>query len=205
VIGLTTIEDKIRLFSKIIYDKIKEEKQVEFDNFEREREVKLEKLKRELNEKRLEELKEASKKAKIKAVEKVSKEKVKFQQRELALREDMMRQINEVMKEKISRYIETVDYEDLLLKLVKDAIDNLEKNNCTLYLTKGDVDRVSEKIKSYSNSKNVSMVIKEEESGILGGFLMEDSERKYRIDNSLRNKLIHLKDYIGLSINESLR
>ncbi|WP_163194367.1 V-type ATP synthase subunit E [Clostridium thermarum] len=202
---MTTIEDKIRLFSKIIYDKIKADKQAEFDSFEREREQKLEELKKHLEENTQEEIKEASKKAKLKAVEKISKEKIKFQQMQMSLREDMQKQINQAVEKRILEYVETAEYENLSLKLLEDVIDKLGEDNYILYLTRKDGERLREKIISLCCGKGVAIVIREAENDILGGFLLEDSDRKYRIDNSLSNKLLQLRDFIGLSINESLR
>jgi V/A-type H+-transporting ATPase subunit E len=202
---LTTIEDKIRLFSKIIYDRIKEEKQVEFDNFEIEKEKKLQELKKELEDMRADELQEASKKAKIKAVEKLSKEKIKFQQRELMLREDMMKEVNHSVKVKISNYVTTADYESLLLKGIKNTLDKLDKNQYNVYLIREDIDKIRESLIQHSVIRNINIDIREADNSILGGFIIEDKEKKFRIDNSLKNKLYDLKGHIGLAISESLK
>lgn len=200
---MTTIEDKIRLFSKIIYDKIKEEKQVEFDSFEEERAVKLAELKVELEAKQSEEIQEAIKRAKIKAVEKISREKIKFQQKELALREDMMRQVMEELKDYINCYTETDEYYQVLLKGIRRTLEELNENQYTLYLTKKDISKVEKSIDEYCKALNINITVKETESTALGGFMLEDNGRKFRIDYSLRSKLNEQKNYIGLRISEN--
>ena len=202
---MTTIEDKVRLFSKIIYDRIKEEKQVELDSFEAERERRLKELQKELEEIRNEELQEAAKKARIKAIERLSKEKIKFQQRELILREEMIKEVTERIKDKVISYTSTIDYEATLMSGIKSTLDKLDKGQYSLYLISNDIDKVQEDITEYSKGQNLRIDIKEADKNILGGFILEDFGKKFRIDNSLRNRLHDLKEYIGLEINRSLK
>lgn len=197
----TTIEEKLKLFTKIIYDKIEEENQSELDSLEKERAIKLEELNKSLEKSREEELKEFRKKTKVMTKELLAEEKAKQKQKELILHQGMMKEVEKGVKERVDAYVKTEEYSKTLLNIVKVALQKLDKGSYTLYLTHNDLEKVKESLMNFSKEFDLNLQL--QETDILGGFIIEDSDRKYRIDHTLESKFLDLKDYVGMKINEN--
>ncbi|SCN21421.1 V-type ATP synthase subunit E [Clostridium sp. N3C] len=197
----TTIEEKLKLFTKIIYDKIEEENQSELDSLEKERAIKLEELNKSLEKSREEELKEFRKKTKVMTKELLAEEKAKQKQKELILHQGMMKEVEKGVKERVDAYVKTEEYSKTLLNIVKAALQKLDKGSYTLYLTHNDLEKVKESLMNFSKELDLNLQL--QETDILGGFIIEDSDRKYRIDHTLESKFLDLKDYVGMKINEN--
>jgi len=197
----TTIEEKLKLFTKIIYDKIEEENQSELDSLEKERAIKLEELNKSLEKSREEELKEFRKKTKVMTKELLAEEKAKQKQKELILHQGMMKEVEKGVKERVDAYVKTEEYSKTLLNIVKVALQKLDKGSYTLYLTHNDLEKVKESLMNFSKELDLNLQL--QETDILGGFIIEDSDRKYRIDHTLESKFLDLKDYVGMKINEN--
>ncbi|MCX8169587.1 MAG: V-type ATP synthase subunit E family protein [Candidatus Methanomethyliaceae archaeon] len=199
---MATIEDKIRLFSKIIYDRVKEEKQSEFDALELERITKISELRRELEARRQQELKEAGKAAKIKAMSLISDEKTKAQQEQLKLTGDLMELLISEIVERLKDYISTEGYRKTLVTSICRIVDKANYNECVVYLAPQDYQWAKEEINTALAVMNRDIDIMVSEKKILGGYLIEDKNKKFRIDNSFQNKLQDMKGYIGLRVSE---
>lgn len=199
----TTIEEKLKLFTKIIYDKIEEEKQAELDSLEKDNAIKLEELNISLNKSREEELKEFRKKTKVTAKELLAEEKAKQKQVELNLYQSMMKEVEKGIRQLIEDYIKTEEYRNILLNTAGLALEKLDKGAYTIYFTTNDLNEVKKQITKYSKELGLKVELQEAEANILGGFIIEDSDRKFRIDHTLESKFLDLKDYVGTKINEN--
>lgn len=202
---MTTIEDKIKLFSKIVYDKIQKEEQGEIDKFIKEKEsvIKDEKVKIQNEEEKV--IKEIEKKAELKANEIIAKEKLIKQQALINLKESIIENIMAEIKDKLSDYTKTQQYFDYLKKEIEKVMDTLQPGEYSLFLTERDGDKYKDSLNeviSKHNGFNVS--IKISSVNLIGGFIIENGSGKVRIDNSLLEKLEENKESVGVKVMETV-
>jgi len=203
IVLATTIEEKLKLFTKIIYDKIEEEKQVELESLEQERAIKLEELRKSLDKSREEELKEFRKRTKIMAKDLLAEEKAQQKQKEIALYQDMIREVEEGIKQRIIDFVKTEEYKEILINTAKSALKKLAQGAYTIYFKSNDFQVVKEPLAKYCKEIGLNVQLQETEVDIMGGFIIDDSNRKFRIDHTLESKFLDLKDYVGTKIHEN--
>jgi V/A-type H+/Na+-transporting ATPase subunit E len=206
VIAVTTIEDKIKLFSKIIYEQAQEEKRKEFEKFESERATKIEEKKRIIEKKSKDTITEIQKKARLKASEIVSKEKISAQQQILAVREAFIEETISELKRLLSEFVSSQEYGELLYEQVKSIITTLDRGNYIFYLSQKDKAAYGNHIlELLKNIEGLFVSIEIAKTDIIGGIIIEDEGKRYRLDNSFITKLEYYKHYVGLKVMESLK
>ena len=119
---MTTIEDKISLFSKIIYDKVNEEKQerVEAFNIEAEKRINMEKEKIEEARRNLQS--DVQKKSSIKANRIVAKEMLNKQREILFLKDKLICEALEAVGDKLIEFVSQAEYKEYFFTLLKNTI-----------------------------------------------------------------------------------
>lgn len=203
---MTTIEDKIKLFSKIIYDEIQQQYSREFENFEKEKVKRLEVENRSINEKKAAVIRETVKRANLSASEIVSREKLNSQQQILALKESLIRELFEILINKMNNFVESQEYDTVLFKQVEEIFNTLDSGEYVLYLTERDVQKYGEKLLQMAwGLKKFSIWLQTADKGIIGGVILEEKNKRFRIDNTLFTKLQQQKHFIGLKLTECLK
>jgi V/A-type H+/Na+-transporting ATPase subunit E len=202
---MTTIEDKISLFSKIIYDKLNEEKE------ERLRAYSEEALKQISAEKQsIEELKknlqaEITKKANVKANEIVAKEKLNKQREILLLKNTLIKTTVEEIKHKLVEFVKSEEYKEYFLKVLQDSLKEAKESHCYIVVLPGDYERFKKEIESAAGSTEGRRVeIKLSEEDFLGGIILKDFEGKFKIDHSIYSKISDCEELIGVKVMEML-
>lgn len=202
---MTTIEDKIKLFSKIVYDKIQKEEQGEIDKFIKEKEsvIKEEKIKIQNEEEKV--IKEIEKKAELKANEIIAKEKLIKQQALINLKESIIENIMAEIKDKLADYTKTQQYFDYLKKEIQKVMDTLQPGEYSLFLTERDADKYKDSLNEVmSRHTGFNVSIKISSVDLIGGFIIENGSGKVRIDNSLLEKLEENKESVGVKVMETV-
>lgn len=202
---MTTIEDKLNMFSKAVYDRIQEEKQKDFEKFEGERKAAIEALKRELEEKKSSALYEVKKKADLKANEAVSAEKVQSNQAVMELKKQLiMETVNEIRNRLIS-FSQEDEYGDFLIQETESTLSKLEDGEYTILLKGEDISKYGSRILEEAKKFNgLSISIKEATDDIIGGLLVMSTSGKFRINNSIAVRLDDFNGRIGLMVAERL-
>ncbi|KAJ49321.1 hypothetical protein CTM_23704, partial [Clostridium tetanomorphum DSM 665] len=183
---MVTIEDKLKLFSKIVFDKIDEELKSEFVAFQSEKEEILRNEEDKVNKEREREINAIKKKAEVKKREIISKAKIEKQKDILKLKENMIDSLLEELIMKLKEYTQCEDYKKYLYKEINLALTQFKNDQFILYLNKQDYEKYKEEIKCKILNSNVS--IEETKEDVIGGFILQDKDMKYRIDNTLLNK-----------------
>lgn len=202
---MTTIDDKLELFNKLIFEKIYTEKKVEIDKFNKEKEEYLKKEKEKQEEKRNDFISDMNKKAAIKKNEIIAKEEIGIQQKLLVLKRELLKETMSALQDRIREFAETEDYKDFLFKLIEQSGSILEDKNYFLYLTEQDKEKYGDEIKKELSYKvNGNIEIKSSGLDILGGLIIEEAEGSYRINNTLLSKLDDTREYAGLLLTDLL-
>lgn len=203
---MTTIDDKLELFNKLIFDKIYTEKKVEIDKFNKEKEEILKKQKEKQEEKKNAFIDDANKRGKLKENEIAAKEGIDISQKLLAMKKELLKETMSALVNRIKEFTNTEEYKDFLFKLIEQSEEILEDKNYILSLTDQDKERYGEEIKKqFSEKIKGNIELKSSELDILGGLIIEESEGNYRINNTLINKLDDTREYAGLLLTDLLR
>jgi V/A-type H+-transporting ATPase subunit E len=202
---MTTIEDKISLFSKIIYDKVNEEKEEKLEVFAKEAQKKLD-VEKETIEELMRSLQiEVSKKSNIKANTIVAKERVSKQREVLLLKDKLVNDALEDVREKLVEFVSLPEYKPYFINALKMTFDGIDEGNYYLIVLKRDYERFQGDIEVISveyPKRNVEVRISEVD--FIGGLMLKDFEGKFKIDNSIYSKLQESKEIIGVRVMEVL-
>lgn len=202
---MTTIEDKINLFSKIIYDKVNEEKEDKIKAFNIESEKILNAEIEKINELRKNLKIDISKKYNIKANEIVAREKLNKQRAILALKDELIKNTLSEIKARLLYFISSQEYKDYFINSLEKMIQELEEGKYYLILLERDYKRfrveISNLLEKYSQ---ISLEVKTSEEEFIGGIIIKDIEGTFKIDNSLYSKLEESREIIGIKVMEML-
>ncbi|MDF2880941.1 MAG: hypothetical protein K0R54_1498 [Clostridiaceae bacterium] len=202
---MTTIEDKIKLFSKIVYDKIQKEEQREIDKYIKEKETTINEEKAKIQNEEEKIVREIEKKAELKANEIIAKEKLIKQQALINLKESIIKSIMLEIKDQLVHYTKTQQYFDFLKKEMIKVLDTLQPGEYNLFLTERDINEYKDSLNeviSKHNGFNIS--IKINPIDLIGGFIIENGNGRVRIDNSLLEKLEENKENVGVKVMETV-
>lgn len=197
------LENKLHLFRKIVYEKRADEnrrrlKQVkqecEEEYREKKKEFEKQKEKAILRRKHLGENQYRQAQAKIRENDKISM---------LRKEEELIEDLLEGMKERIRKFVQSKDYEKYLRELFRQTVDHLEKGRYRLEILERDQNLWKELLEEIPCGFQFSTVPMEDSS--LGGFLVEDEEGSYRIDNTLLEKLEDYRYHMGKLLHDTLR
>jgi len=203
---MTTIEDKISLFSKIIYDKVNEEKQGRLATFATESEKRINAEKQKIDELRQSLQKDVSKKSNIKANGIVAKERLKKQREILILKEKLINETLENVRQKLIEFVSLAEYKPYFISILEKTLVEIEAGDYYLIVLKGDYEKFKNEIEVMrsNNINNRNVEIKISEGDFIGGIVLKDIEGKFKIDNSLSSKLEECKEIIGVRVMEML-
>lgn len=202
---MTTIEDKISLFSKIIYDKVNEEKEEKLEVFAKEAQKKLDMEKENIEELMRSLQIDVSKKSNIKANAIVAKERVSKQREVLFLKDKLVNDALEDVRKKLVEFVSLAEYKSYFNNALKRTFEGINKGNYYLIVLKRDYERFQGDIDAIGDEypeRNVEVRISEVD--FIGGLMLKDFEGKFKIDNSIYSKLQESKEIIGVRVMEVL-
>ncbi|MCB2297290.1 V-type ATP synthase subunit E [Clostridium tagluense] len=202
---MTTIEDKISLFSKIIYDKVNEEKEGRLKDFRTEAQKRINVEKEKIEELRRCLQRDVAKKSDIKANGIVAKERLKKQREMLFLKEKLIKEALENVGQKLVEFALLPEYKPYFLSILEKTLKEIDSGDYYMIILKRDYEKFKREIgvvlSNYSD-RNVEIKISEED--FIGGIILKDIEGKFKIDNSLYSKLEESKEIIGVRVMEML-
>ncbi|MGK0466036.1 V-type ATP synthase subunit E [Clostridium sp.] len=202
---MTTIEDKISLFSKIIYDKVNEEKNEKLDVLNSEIQKKLDAENERIKDLRRNLKIEVTKKSNIKANGIVAKERLNKQREILFLKDKLICDTLENVREKLIQFARLPEYKLYFINTLKETLMETDKGNYYIVVLKRDSEKFYSEIEMVLNEyHNIKFEIVISEVDFIGGVVVKDFEGKFKIDNSIESKLQESKDLIGVRVMEML-
>jgi V/A-type H+-transporting ATPase subunit E len=202
---MTTVEDKISLFTKIIYDKLNEEKKERLRVFDEEAQQRIIIEKQNIDELRKNLQVEVSKKANTKANEIVAKEKLNKQRAILALKNALMKTTLKEIKNMLIVFVNSEEYKEYFIKVLQRILMEAEDSHCYIVVLSRDYERFKNEIDNavnYNRSKKIQIKLSEED--FIGGIILQDFDGKFKIDHSLNSKLLDCEELIGVKVMEML-
>jgi V/A-type H+-transporting ATPase subunit E len=202
---MTTIEDKISLFSKIIYDKVNEEKEEKLKilNEEIDKKINIEKVKIDELTRNLQI--EATKKFNIIANGIVAKERLNKQREILSLKDKLILGTLGDVREKLVEFVSLPEYKTYLIGTLQNTLKDMNKGRYFIIVIKRDYDKFKSEIEHVIEQYgDLDVEIKISEEDFIGGAILKDLEGKFKIDNSIDSKLQESKEMIGVRVMEML-
>ena len=147
---MTTIEDKISLFSKIIYDKVNEEKEERLEAFSLEAEKKINVEKEKIEELRQNLQRDVAKKSNIKANGIVAKERLNKQREMLSLKDKLIKEALENVREKLVEFVCLPEYKSYFLSILEKTLKEIDSGNYYIIVLKRDYEKFQSEIESYT-------------------------------------------------------
>lgn len=200
---MITIEEKIKLFTKIIYDKVEKQNQVTIDKFNCEYGNMIEQKKKEFQEQAEEIMSEG--------LRDIEKEKTRILSRarideKRIVLESQKRIFNETLEQLVdyaSKFTEDNSYGDILMRDMDMAFAELDNgSNINLYITSKDKKRFEMAIAQKFNAELITIEI---DDSIIGGFIAVDGVHNIKIDMSFLSGIMNSKNYIGERLFGELR
>lgn len=204
---MVTIEEKIKLFYKLLNQSMDKEFTDELKELEYNYESKIQKLQNEVDKEAKEIEEKARKRAEVKRAESLSKSKVIIKKDIMALKEKYYYIFMDKFNEKLNEFVKSKDYKSYLSKIISNLITEIKsygKCNLNLYLTKNDIDNYSDFIKSEITKNHDCNVNFKTNLDIKGGLIAEIADKNIKIDSSLDSILEQNKTFIMQTIFETL-
>jgi len=202
---MTTIEDKINLFSKIIYDKVNEEKKERLDAFSKDAQKKINVEQENINDLRQKLQREVKKKSNIKSNAIIAKEKLNKQREVLSLKDKLIKDTLESVRQRLVEFVSADEYKPYFIRNIQKTLKGIEKGDYYIVVLKRDYEKFQSEIedilKAYDDYK---IEIKISEDDFIGGHLLKDFKGEFRIDNSIYSALQESKEIIGVRVMEML-
>ncbi len=202
---MTTIEDKISLFSKIIYDKVNEEKEERLEAFRLDSQKRIDAEKENIDELRRNLQREVEKKSNVKANRIVAKERLGKQREILFLKDKLIQETLGEVREKLVEFVSSAEYKPYFFKMLKNTLKEINKGSYFIIILKRDYERfqieIGDILSGYIDGK-IEIEISEED--FIGGHILKDVEGKFKIDNSIYSKLEESEEIIGIRVMEML-
>lgn len=194
---MVTIEQKLLLFSKLLNQSMNHTFDEELKKLEKQYDEKIQKNKEEIDLEVEEIIEKAKKNYEIKKNQNTSKSKVILKKEKMLLKEKYYNLFIDKLKTKLNLFVKSKEYENYLSNIIMNLNDELFSNyKVTIHLTKFDYDKygeyIREKVKKRFNSDCSFSFL----GTIIGGLIIENTEKNFRVDMSIDSILEENKFYI---------
>ena len=192
---MVTVEEKLKLFSKIVFDKVEKKNKSELSEYANKHENLI-------NDKTGEFEKQANVMLE-KGMNEIDREKVliiskaKMNEKKLILKtkNNLLNELLISLAEQLKTFVDTDSYKKLFIDEIYKASSVLkDSSEIIIELTAKDIERFKDEIKKAF--KNSSLSLKENDD-LIGGFFAIDVKNDVKVDFSLMNKIDMSREYAG--------
>lgn len=200
---MITIEEKLKLFTKIVYDKVEKENQRAVNEFNNEYGNIIEQKKQEFTTDANEMLEKSKKNIEKEKQHIISRARMEEKRILLERRGEIFEETIRELIKYAEKFTQSNEYENLFFKDFNTAI--LEMKGCSnldIYLTQRDAERFKMKISNILADKTLNFNNDDE---IAGGFILVDNIHNIRIDMSYSSRIQNSSDYLGKKLVDILQ
>lgn len=194
---MVTIDDKISLFSKIIYGEVNNNIDSELEEIEKLEKETMLKEEKEIQKYRTKNIRESEKKIKSNFEKEVFGFKLEKQQLLLNLKQNMINEVLEGLKSRLIDFTNSDKYESYIKNHLDNTLKEIGNNdNIIIHFNKKDLEKFAK------NINNTNLEVSNDPKDIIGGYIIQDKNNKFRIDCSLETNIEECKEKIGISVTE---
>ena len=199
---MITIEEKMKLFTKIVYDKIEKYNQNAVTSFNMEYGNLVEEKKTEFTKKAEQIYDQEIKDIQKQKLQILSKARVDEKKIILGKRKEIFDEMISALQEYAKRYVQSDDYARVFFSdLEKVSAELINTRRIELIITNNDSLKLIEEIKIKLGSFDVQYKFDDE---IIGGFILIDINNSLRIDMSIKSRIDDSREIIGEKLFEIL-
>ena len=203
MIVLVTIEEKLHLFEKILYDKTNSKINDKLTKAREEINREIAKEEKAVQAYKEKITKEIYKKHKGNYEKELFKAKFEAEQELINLREELIKETVDGIKANLIQFINSKDYEEYIFSNIDNTLKNIKnENSLVIYFNNEDLKRFKERLEKEGLADNVQ--ISSESKNILGGYILEAENMRFRIDCSLDSSIEECIEKVGIKITEIL-
>lgn len=200
---MITIDEKLKLFTKIVKDKVDKENQSAIDKFNAEYGNLLDKKKAEFKAEGDRIFEEGMKNIDKERLQIMSKARIDEKRVILETRKKIFDEALDDLCQYGETYAKTPEYKGTVLKDLQSALDEIPENSSVeVYITSRDNDSFGDDIKKMLSTRNFNI---QNDDDIIGGFIVIDTEHGIKIDMSFLSKIDISREYIGERLFEMLQ
>ena len=197
------LKNKVETFSESICNKINEEYEERVKLLADELNSKTNDLIRVYEEKKAKIIEETEKAFIAKKTSVIAKEEIDTNREVLKLQQKFADDVMLELNKKVKDYTNSDEYAITLPKTVANYFNVLEPGEYIVYLTNKDLNRLKTDIlNNLSNEQKNKVTFDTPKIDILGGFIIENKQKTFRVDNSLISIVESEKELIGLEISK---
>jgi V/A-type H+/Na+-transporting ATPase subunit E len=199
-----TIEDKIELFSKVIYGSIEEESSKKRERLADAHKKELDEICKEIEERKVEIVEAAIAKAEREKVKLIAKANNQHQHILLDKNQQAIQKVMERLQEFARAFTETQDYKGYMKRNIESIIMTLDKSKqITFYCMEKDLQLVGQILEELIDANSqIKYEIKKTTYNIIGGIIAEDMINLMQLDLTLKTLLDEYKDTVGAAITD---
>jgi V/A-type H+-transporting ATPase subunit E len=195
-----TIEDKIELFSKVIFGNIEAQSSQKRQSIAETQDRELEKYEIEMRKKKKELMETAIAKAEREKTKLIAQAKNQQQHMLVDQKQRTMQKIMERLQALAIEYTSTIEYNEYMKKNIETALKTLDNSKqVTFYVMEKDLQLCANLLEKLiiNAGKQVRYEIEKVAHNIIGGVIAEDMEELLELDLTLKALLEEHKDMVG--------
>jgi len=205
---VTTVEDKLKLFAKIIFEKVEKDSEEKIIEFTKSHDEILEKEKENVLKESESMIKQMRKKAESKRQQIISKANIDKQHALLKKRKELFDRAVDDIRNIASDFTNSPEYLSYLEKSIESSLSKIDTTQIVIYIKSNDMGAYNKKIQYFIDKykkAGVSVMIEEAKKGILGGCICEDENKTMRVDCSMASAIEDNKGLIGKVLMDNLQ
>ncbi|MDF2591715.1 MAG: hypothetical protein K0S75_1181 [Clostridia bacterium] len=198
-----TIEDKVELFSKVIFGRIEEQSSQERERLGEAYKKELEELSKEIEKRKVELMEAAIAKAERERVKLIAKANNQQQHILLNKKQQAIQNVMERMQGLAKDFTNTQDYKEYMQKSIESIIAALDKSRqITFYVMEKDIQFVGQILeqKLIHTDNKFKYDVKKTTYNIIGGIIAEDMVNLMQLDLTLKALIDEYKETVGAAI-----
>lgn len=192
---MVTVEEKLKLFSKIVFDKVEKKNEIQLSEYE--------KLHKSIIGDKSSEFEKQANAMLEKGMNEIEKERIliiskaKMNEKKLILKtkNNLLNELLLSLTEQLKSFVDTDKYNEMFIEEINKTSSVLkDSSEIVVELTGKDIERFKYEIKKAFKNKSVEL---KENNDLIGGFYAIDVKNDVKVDFSLMNKIDMSREYAG--------
>lgn len=201
---MITVEDKLDIFYKLVYVEEEQKCIKQMEELESKIKATLEEKKEELEKKKAAFIDRKILLANIQKNEMISQAN---ENKKISLLQDRERLLDDILialETKAKDFVQSKDYIGYLINKISNLLSSIDEKQIIITLNKGDNIKLQNSIQELEKRFNKSITLETSNMNIIGGFMIQDSQKTFNLDNSFKIIIEDNKYEIGKRLFTSL-
>lgn len=192
---MITIEEKLNLFTRIVYDKVEKQNADAISKFNQECGSLIQQKKEKFTKQAEAIEKQIEKETEKEKLQILSKARIEGKKLIVDKKDEIVEDAIKSVLESARDFTETEQYGEMLLQDIRSALMEMDgSTSIEICLTEEDSERYKDKIKDIFNGIDLKIAC---DDSLIGGFALIDTEKNIKIDMSFKDRVNSSRNLIG--------